>query len=175
MKEIWLLRHAKAEPGYTIADFERNLEASGIDDAFAIATYLKNAGLHPDLILSSPATRAIETAKIVHQVINHPMLSIKEDLEIYNATIEQLKSILMNCEESIKRLLLVGHNPGLEELLIYLVGYDSLPKADEWLGTATFIRLRTDNLWSELQKECTQLITITSPHALKKMDSNQQI
>lgn len=81
----------------------------------------------------------------------------------------------MNCEESIKRLLLVGHNPGLEELLIYLVGYDSLPKTDEWLGTATFVRLRTDSLWSELQKECTQLITILSPRSLKYMDSNQQI
>jgi phosphohistidine phosphatase len=175
MKEIWLLRHAKAEPGYTVADFERTLEESGKDDAFTIATYLKNADLHPDVILSSPATRAIETAKIVHRLVNHPTLRIKEDLEIYNATAEQLKSILMNCEESIKRLLLVGHNPGLEELLIYLVGYDSLPKTDEWLGTATFVRLRTDSLWSELQKECTQLITILSPRSLKYMDSNQQI
>lgn len=77
MKEIWLLRHAKAEPGYTVADFERTLEESGKDDAFTIATYLKNADLHPDVILSSPATRAIETAKIVHRLVNHPTLRIK--------------------------------------------------------------------------------------------------
>ena len=167
MKEIWLLRHAKAEHGFNIADFDRSLEESGKNDAMAIAYYLKNAQLYPDLILSSPANRAIETARIVYKILNQPDLVIEQNLQIYNAMLEQLQSVLASCEESIERLLLVGHNPGLEGLLVYLVGFEALPQSQEWLGTATFVRLCTESTWSRLHKECCQLMTITSPHSLQ--------
>jgi phosphohistidine phosphatase len=152
MKELFLLRHAKAKVIKDgMEDKDRQLKKRGKLDAKNIGQWLKKQHLIPDAILSSPAVRTIETVKIIYEELQVNSLVIQEDARLYATDIEQLKTVLATCPETTKRVLLVGHNPELEQFLKYIVGKDALPNVKKLLPTAALVILSLDNmLWSEL-------------------------
>jgi len=77
--------------------------------------------------VSSPAKRALATAKIVHKALAVEGLIVTQDQRLYQEGIERIKAVLAECPTDAVRVLLVGHNPELEDLLIYLVGAVHLP------------------------------------------------
>lgn len=169
MKELLLLRHAKAKtPEKGIEDKARALKKCGKVDAKNIGSWLKNQLFIPDAILSSPATRAIETVRIIYQELQTEGLVIQEDSRLYATGIKQLKNVLATCPEITKRVLLVGHNPELEEFLTYLVGKDALPKNAKVLPTAALVRLQIHSSWEDLFEQCAQLVSITYPKSLRE-------
>ena len=114
MRELILLRHAHAEPGPKgLADVDRPLSPEGLAEAEAAGRWLAEQGLVPDRVLCSPARRARETLEAVLGTIGY----VEQRLEdgIYEATSGTLAE-LADANRDAERLLLVGHNPGLERL-----------------------------------------------------------
>lgn len=169
MKELWLLRHAKSDRKIEVADIDRPLKKRGKRDAKNMGEWLKNQHLIPDAILSSPATRAIETVKIIYEELCIDGLVIQEDSRLYATGIEELKMVLASCPETTQRILLVGHNPELENLLTHLVGEKALPDTEKLLPTSALVRLSFDCPWAELRQDCAQLLTITYAKSLLKI------
>jgi phosphohistidine phosphatase len=164
MKQLWLLRHAKSDRKADVSDIERPLKKRGKRDARNIGAWLKAQHLIPDAILSSPATRAIETVKIIYEALQIEGLVIQEDSRLYASGIEQLKMVLASCPETTQHVLLVGHNPELEDLLKYLVA--ALPNTEKLLPTSGLVCLSLDCAWADLHQDCAQLLSITYAKSL---------
>ncbi len=166
MKELWLLRHAKSDRKVDVSDIKRPLKKRGKRDAKNIGIWLKEQHLIPDALLSSPAKRAIETVRIIYQELGVEGLVIQEDSRLYATGIAQLKMVLESCPETTKRILLVGHNPELEDLLTYLVGQKALPDTEKLLPTSALVRLSLSSAWADLHEDCAQLLSITYAKSL---------
>jgi phosphohistidine phosphatase len=165
-KELWLLRHGKSDRNLAMDDFDRPLKKRGKRAAERIGAWLHEQRLTPDLMVSSPAKRALTTAKIAHKAIAVEGLVITQDKRLYQEGFERLKTVLSECPHKAKRVLLVGHNPELEDLLINLVGAANLPDTDKLLPTATLARLIIPDDWSHLNAGCARLLSITCAKSL---------
>ena len=111
MKTLTLLRHAKAEresPGG--GDFDRALSARGRENSARMGEEMRRLGLRFDHVLASPAQRVVGTVEGVGG------LSPQYDERIYNASTEQLRDIIASVDDSVEKLLVIGHNPGIERL-----------------------------------------------------------
>lgn len=117
MKSITLMRHARPErDSPTGRDFDRTLDERGRADAARLGREIREGGLEFGLVLVSPAQRAMETVEAVGG------LAPTRDERIYNATAGELLGIVQDVAGEIDRLLLIGHNPGFEELASMLAG-----------------------------------------------------
>jgi len=85
-----------------------------------MGAFLKNKRISPDLILSSPAKRALQTAKILAKELEYPPEEIQTNERIYLADTDTLVNIIQNVPDESQRLMLIGHNPGLTHLANYL-------------------------------------------------------
>ncbi len=165
-RELWLMRHGKAERYDGIEDYDRPLKKRGKRDAKLIGEWLKNGDLIPDLVISSPAIRAIATAKWVCQSIGSGQQQIQMEKRLYDEGLTRVKAVLADCPQTLNRVLLVGHNPELEELLIFLLNDSRLPSVDKLFPTATLARLSMPGDWSQLTPGCAELLAITYPKQL---------
>ena len=123
-KTLFLLRHAKAMTGgVLIADQDRVLADRGIKDAKELASRLLKKDVKFDLILSSPAIRAITTAQIIAKGLDISARSyISVDDVLYGAEVMGLLKVISDVSKKIDKLLVVGHNPGLMNLVSFLAG-----------------------------------------------------
>ncbi len=165
-RELWLLRHGKSDRNLAMDDFDRPLKKRGKRAAQRMGVWLEQQRLLPDWIVSSPAKRALATAKIVHKAIAVEGLVITQDKRLYQEGFERLKTVLAECPLEARRVLLVGHNPELEDLLISLVGATNLPDTDKLLPTAALARLIMPDDWTHLEAGCAKLLSITSAKSL---------
>lgn len=116
-----LMRHAKSDwPEDGRRDFDRPLAGRGVKDAPRMGKWLRHNGLVPDKVVSSPAARAHDTAKLVAGKLHIPAKRIVLDERIYEGNLRQLQEVVAAHGADSATLLLVGHNPGLEDLLLHL-------------------------------------------------------
>lgn len=130
MKYLYLIRHAKSSwDNPYLRDFERPLNKRGLRDAPKMGGILASRKIIPDLIISSPANRAITTAKYIAEAVNYPHQDIVEDQNVYHAGSNELMKIISQTGSKINILFLFGHNPGFTYLANQLSdGYiDNLP------------------------------------------------
>lgn len=121
MKRLTLLRHAKSgDDGMVARDFDRPLNAKGRRAARAIGRHMREAGLRFDAVLASPATRVAQTLEEVRQGYGGD-LAPQWERSIYLATPGELLDVVHAAPAEADSLLLVGHNPGLEQLVLMLV------------------------------------------------------
>lgn len=130
MKTLYLLRHAKsswANPGQK--DYERPLNDRGLHDAPEMARRLLERDVRLDLVVSSPAVRALTTATLVCEVMNLDPADIVQDRQIYLAGSPKLMQIVSLFDESCESAMLVAHNPALTDLANELAhaGIDNIP------------------------------------------------
>jgi phosphohistidine phosphatase len=121
MKTLTLLRHAKSgwdDP--VVRDFDRPLNRRGRRAARAVAAEMREQGLAFDRVVASPARRVVETLEEISECYGG--LDPEYEERLYLASPETLLGIIHATDESIDRLLLVGHNPGLERLALALSG-----------------------------------------------------
>lgn len=164
--ELLLLRHAKSDWPVDMDDFSRPLKKRGRRAAKQIGRWLHQQHLIPDTILSSPATRALATAQRVCRQLGIDESTIVCDLRIYEADAQTLLSILKTgCHG--RRVLLVGHNPGLENLLLKLVPH-SIPLSinGKCLPTAALAQLAFESEWAELTPGSANLVALVRPDSL---------
>ena len=118
MKKLVLIRHAKSSwknPG--LRDFDRPLNKRGKADAPEMGRRLAQRSLMPDRLLSSPAKRAIRTAEIIADAIGFPAGRISHMDRLYGAGAADLMGILRELDDGDDIVYLVGHNPGLTDLI----------------------------------------------------------
>jgi phosphohistidine phosphatase len=128
-KTLYIARHAKSSwDDPTLSDFDRPLNARGMRDAPFMAGQLVRRGVHPDLILASPALRARTTAETYHAALGG---DLRFDERIYEASLMSLIYLVQEAFEQTDTLMLVGHNPGLTALNDHLGGPEvyNLPTA----------------------------------------------
>jgi phosphohistidine phosphatase len=117
MKKLVLIRHAKSSwENEAQADFERPLNKRGKNDAPFMGEIIKNTIGTPQLIISSPAKRALSTAKKMAKKLNYQKDDIKTDLKIYHAEDTELIRIIKKISEKYDFVAIVGHNPAITEV-----------------------------------------------------------
>ncbi len=121
VKELIIVRHAKSSwKDATVDDHERPLNKRGKRDAPEMGARLKRRGCEPDLIVSSSAVRALETARTVAGEIGFPRGGIMVDERLYGAGVTELLHVINGVDDSVDSLMLCAHNPGLTDLANHL-------------------------------------------------------
>lgn len=121
MKTLYLIRHAKAEdkgPGQK--DFERNLATKGKQDAQLMGKKQKMRGVQPDLILTSDANRAYQTALVFAESLGYDEEQIQKDHQLYQSDSQQILDTIFAMNDNLETVIIVGHNPEFSELVIEL-------------------------------------------------------
>ncbi len=114
MKRLTLVRHAHAKVGVApLTDFERPLSRRGKSEAKSTAASLRAAKLVPDLLISSPAKRALQTAQIIAQELQLPERQVRRDEALYLAEPAAILQVIHATGPRIGHLMIVGHNPGI--------------------------------------------------------------
>lgn len=158
MKTLMLLRHAKSSwKDESLEDHERPLNKRGKKTAPVMGHLIRDQGLVPELIVSSTAVRARKTAEAAAHACGYPgEVSLSEDLYLATAG-EILRYAQERTEETLSRVLLVGHNPGMEELVNVLTGKrERFPTAalavleldiDSWRKLELGVHAQLKGLW----------------------------
>lgn len=128
-KELIIIRHAKSDWGnLDLRDFDRPLNKRGRANAPEMAERLVKQAIIPQLIVSSPALRAITTARFFADTWQIPLNDIKEEPSIYEAGVKSLLKVVNQQDNKFDRIALFGHNPGLTDLVNYFNGHlDNMP------------------------------------------------
>ena len=130
MRILTLVRHAKSSWDYPeLSDFERPLNSRGRKDAPALATKLRKAGVKPDRLISSPATRAITTARLFAEELNISFDDIVLNPHIYEASAWTLMHMVRSLLDLDDDVMLFGHNPGISHFARQLADcpFDEMP------------------------------------------------
>jgi len=118
VKTLFIIRHAKSSwDASNIDDFERPLNDRGKHDAPRMGKRLKEKDIQPTLLLSSPAKRALSTAKRIAKVLKYPKDDIKTDRRLYHADEETMLTIVRELKEKQDVVMIFSHNPGLTEFV----------------------------------------------------------
>src|SRR5690242_17631032 len=163
MKTLLILRHAKAEQNASHGDRARTLTKRGRRDAATMGAHVANAVGRPDAIVSSDAARARETADTVAAAVGFGD-AVTSEPRIYDADAATLLTVVRALPDKADSAVLVGHNPGFEELTAALAGVDE----DEIrLPTAGLARLECDLAqWDDLRPGGCRLLGITTPRSI---------
>ena len=163
MNDLFVLRHGKATNAEFAQDFERVLTDTGIEQAEKIGDWMFANNLNPDRVLTSSAKRALMTTRIVTEKLNVAPEKVQLASEIYNANLDVLLEVLANSSAQDRKILLVGHNPSLENLVDYLLSATITHELenDGRLFPASLVHLEMNVDWSQLSPYCAQLVSIT--------------
>jgi phosphohistidine phosphatase len=170
MKQLLLLRHAKSSwDDASMADFDRPLASRGREAAPLLGRELAQRGWLPDLALVSPAVRTRETWELVAaELAEAPRASFPTPL--YEASVQTLLTEVQHTADSVRVLLLVGHNPGLEDFARLLAGDNSdakaLDKLRQKFPTAALARFKFDGTWANLSAGAARLSHFLRPKDL---------
>lgn len=158
MKTLYILRHAKSSwdnPDWS--DFERPLNERGLRTAPFMGELMIKNNFTPEIVISSPATRARQTAELVIKEMKSEA-DINFDERIYEASPRQLLEVASDIHDAYNIAMLVGHNPGFENLVRILTGnIESMPTA-----ALAVVDLEIDS-WKEINSESGSLRKIIRP------------
>jgi phosphohistidine phosphatase len=164
MKTLLLARHAKSSwKDQTLADSDRPLNNRGKRDAPRMGKRLANRQMQPDLVVSSPALRAMATAKAISAEIGYPAKDIVVDERVYHGGIAGILRAIHELDDAASCALLFGHNPELTDLVNQLArcSIDNVPTC----GIAQIQFTATS--WREIGDAGGQLVDFDYP---KKFD-----
>ncbi len=168
MKSLYLLRHAKSSWKYlSLSDHDRPLNKRGRYTAKLMASYLKRSKIAPDFVICSTAVRAQQTLGPIMKAAKKPPEVILTR-EIYGGTQEALWEQLHRLPESVKSVLLIGHNPALQEFARELAeaGSSELPHLSEKFPTGALASFRFDGAWKALAPHGADLVSFITPRTI---------
>ena len=169
MLTLYLFRHAKsAWDDSSLADVDRPLAPRGERAAPAMAAYMKAQGLQPDLVLCSAARRTRDTWALMASTLGQPRTTYLD--EIYEAEAPALVSAIRRAPAGARRLMLIGHNPGLEDLAHGLIASgdrDGRKALAEKFPTAALAVIEFDmGNWRDLAPDTGRLTLFMIPKRL---------
>ncbi len=132
-----------------------------------MAKWLQEHELIPAHVVSSPAKRARQTAVAVCKPLGLDKKAIHWDERIYMGGTGGLLAVLSDCPPEAKLVMIVGHNPGLEDLVEYLCGAVDVPADGKLLPTATVAHLAMPDSWDRLSERSARLLSVTRPRSLQ--------
>jgi phosphohistidine phosphatase len=170
MKRLTLLRHAKSSWDDAVPrDFDRPLNARGLKAARTMGRWMKDEGLAFDHVVASPAVRVTETLDAVWDGYGQTLKPVW-DRRIYLASCVNLLDVVRETPADVTDLLMAGHNPGLEDLVLMLVpdgSGDPLRDAlEEKYPTAALAVMEFDGDWSALEPRTARLVRFVRPRDL---------
>ncbi|HMH43066.1 MAG TPA: histidine phosphatase family protein [Pyrinomonadaceae bacterium] len=165
MKTLLLLRHAKSSKDDTaLRDFDRPLNDRGKDDTKLIGRFMRESDISPDAVISSPAKRARTTTELVLKSAGLN-IDVSLDERIYEADVHRLLAVVSQIEPTGNVVMLVGHNPGFEDLVEALTGRTTrMPTA-----SLAQIDLVVEE-WNKVRAGSGKLKWLVTPKDLKKPD-----
>jgi len=150
-KELILMRHGKSDWSQILPDYQRPIKKRGFQESAKVGLWLRDHSLVPELLISSPAQRARDTAETVASNMGYSADNIFWNESVYMADVSELLDVIATTPEECGSLMIVGHNPGLEDLLFYLIEELDIPEDGKVMPTATVAVLETDLAWSDLE------------------------
>jgi phosphohistidine phosphatase len=155
MKTLYLVRHAKASRDEKeITDWERPLTPAGIQRATIVGKKLRSKKVAPEKIISSYAFRALNTALIFAAQIKYPLSAIDIEDRLYMAKTSDTIDMLKKQDDSVKSIMLFGHNPGISNLCNHLTR-----KKGKELATSEVVCIEfTTDSWSNIAKYTGKLV-----------------
>ncbi len=171
MKKVTLFRHAKSgdKDNPAIADIDRPLSGRGLKAAPKMGAALRDMNLRPDLILCSPSERTRQTLTLASVAAWDKQPSVRFENRLYEASLQTLLKVLKELKDDVGHVMVVGHNPGLQELAVALAapGGRELPQFKEKLPTAAIVSFEFDeDLWKKIRPESGRVILFLSPKTL---------
>jgi len=165
MKTLYLMRHAKSsweEPGFS--DAERPLMPKGIKKTDLVVDFLKQRGTKIDLMISSPAVRAHETAKIVAAGLDYPVTRIRIERRIYDSFFDRILDVIYGTPDDVNAVMIFGHNPAITQLanLFLHPGIEIMPTScvvclsfptDKWVEIPSTEALREFVVFPKMLKQ----------------------
>ncbi|MEK6975421.1 MAG: histidine phosphatase family protein [Candidatus Thermoplasmatota archaeon] len=164
MRQLILLRHATAQDGHGKADFDRRLTEPGRVDAKRMGSWLVARGLCPDHAVSSPAPRALKTAHLACAQFGPPAPLVRTDAGLYGCEAPALLRKLAALPPASRCVLVVGHNPGLEQVALHLTGDEDL--AARGLPTAGAVVAELPDDWNDLGARVASSWAVADPAGL---------
>jgi phosphohistidine phosphatase len=164
MKHLYLLRHAKSSwKDASLPDHDRPLNGRGRRAAKAVARHMREHGIAPELVLCSTARRARETLDRIEPALNTSAVHLEPDL--YAASAHALLARLRSVGDTVESVLLIGHNPGLQDLALELARPGSAADAlAAKYPTAALATLAFEaSSWRELDRGRAELVEFVRP------------
>ena len=171
MKTLGLFRHAKSDWHDSRArDFDRPLNLRGEKGAGLMGRHIFDHSVKWDKVIASPAVRVAETIELAAKAAGRP-IAVNWDRRIYLASSATLLDLLREQKDDPGPVLMVGHNPGLEDVIFDLVPDDGTSPLRDVVEvkfpTASFAVLELDiERWDELNERCAKLVHLTRPRDL---------
>lgn len=161
VRTLYLLRHGKSDWSQPVSDYKRPLTERGVRESGRLGAWMKAHGRVPERVLCSAAERARHTAVLVTQAFGLPPEHIEFDEGLYLAAPVVLLDYLQELPDDCQSVMLTGHNPGLEELLVMLAG-KAFPSAGllKVLPTGTLATLSVSDGWVALSAASCSLVDI---------------
>lgn len=172
MHQLLLLRHAKsARDDPELADHARPLSDKGRRDAAAVRQVMRELGLQPDVVLVSSARRTLETLDALEPWDETPLVEPMDAL--YMASAQQMLKVLRAITETARSVLIVGHNPGMHELALLLIGGKDAARANpaasrlaDGFPAAALVEFVLSGTWQALDSGSARLLRFLTPRDL---------
>ncbi len=165
MKTLYIVRHAKSSWDHPeLADHERPILTKGENRTKLISDYLVEKNHTVDLIISSHAIRARQTASIIADALNYPEKNIQISPNIYHGGIDNLSNQLYELPDTINSVMLFGHNPTFTSFANYF-----LHKKIDWLPTSAIVCIEFDtDRWENFINAQKKVKFVITPRLLKE-------
>jgi phosphohistidine phosphatase len=169
MHQMLLLRHAKSsrdEPN--VSDQDRALAPRGRRDAALMRTAMQDLGLTPDLVLVSTARRTMQTLEVLEPWTETPLIEPLDQLYLADST--QIAVVVRGVAETVRSLLLIGHNPGLQEFAAQLAGAsasDACRRMAKKFPTSALAEFTIAGTWSGLARDTARLTRFVTASELR--------
>ena len=168
MKRLILFRHAKAAHIQGTKDFDRPLAELGREVSPKMGRYLKDEGLLPDFVLISPSVRTRETFDLARPPLDPVAMRIEYPL--YESAAGPTVELLQGIDDSVKAVMIVGHNPGMHDFAKRLIGYGdryAAARLNEKFPTAAIAVMDFDvENWREVAERSARLERFVAPKDL---------
>jgi len=149
-KILQITRHAKSNWDYDqIADIDRPLKQKGIERAYQVSHKIKQENLVPDLMISSPANRALHTAVIFARVLGVPLSKLSVNQLLYDTSASQILELIAHTHDDVDTLMIFGHNPDFTQL-VNQFARTKIPNLTT--GTTVSFVFKTDS-WKKLSRD----------------------
>jgi phosphohistidine phosphatase len=168
MKRLYLLRHAKSSwKDTSLPDHDRPLAGRGRRAAKAIARHMREHGVEPELVLCSTAQRARQTLDRIEPALGSATVRVERDL--YAASAPALLERLRGVPDAVESVMVIGHNPGLQELALELARPASAAgelEAKYPTGALATLAFEASS-WQELDRDTAELVELVRPRDLE--------